>query len=73
VKTIILIEQDRVQLVLKPEGKHDEEVAKILESLPGAQRTSLYARNGGYTGFDGIGDEGKDLMVIFDTTKGGKR
>lgn len=73
-KCTILIKENRTQLVLHPEGKHDSNVLDILEEMPNTHRFDLYDREGGFTMFgpvlhDAFGDSkpiGKDLMIVFD-------
>lgn len=71
-KTTILIKECRTQLVLHPEGEHDEEVIEVLTKLPNTHRTNLYDRQGGYTAFTEYGNaygdhsSNKDLMIVFD-------
>jgi hypothetical protein len=69
-KTTILIKENRTQLVLHPESKHDKHVLDILQELPNTHRADLCDRQGGYTMFDRpretYGDRGKDLMIVFD-------
>ena len=71
-KTIILVEEKRTQLCLKPENEHDKSVLDVLEKLPNTHRTNLYARQGGYTAFEEYGTafgqhgQHKDLLIVFD-------
>lgn len=67
-ETTILIKENRTQLVLHPENKHDRSVLDILEKMPNTHRTNLYDRQGGFTMFTEHQqtDIGTDLMIVFD-------
>lgn len=71
-KCTILIKENRTQLVLHPESKHDNNVLNILQEMPNTHRRNLYDRQGGFTMFDdphtGYGGDatGNDLMLVFD-------
>lgn len=73
-KTTILIKEDRTQLVLHPESKHDKSVLDILEKMPDTHRTNLYDRQGGFTMFTEYrnSDTGEDLMIVFDQPAEGR-
>lgn len=62
-KTIILIKEDRTQLVLQPEGEHDKSVLEMLAGLPNTHRSEFYDCQGGWT----RGSTGEsDLIIVFD-------
>lgn len=63
-KTLIVVEQHRTQLVLQYENEHDEAVLKALEKLPNTHRTEFYQCRGGYTTVSAHGKE--DLIIVFD-------
>ena len=68
-KTIILIKENRIQLILQPETTHDEEALKILEKLPNSHRTWFYDCEGGWTRrTSGM----SDLIIVFDKIEEGK-
>jgi hypothetical protein len=74
VKTLIVIEENRTQLVLQPESKHDESVLTTLEMLPNTHRVEFYQTQGGWTarrpvyGPSMYGEPKKqaDLVIVFD-------
>lgn len=74
-KVTLLIKENRTQVVLHPESKHDENILDVMAELPGTHRVSLYDRQGGFTMFDppreglhGVPTKsGDDLMIVFDT------
>lgn len=78
-KTIILIESGRTQLVLQPESPHDNSVLTLLEKLPNAHRVEFYQTQGGWTarrpiyGDSAFGQPSKqeDLLIVFDTPNAG--
>jgi hypothetical protein len=73
-RTIILIEEARVQLVLQPENKHDKSVLDVLEKMPQTHRVTFYQTQGGWTArrpiysdsMYGKADNGEDLLIVFD-------
>ena len=66
-KTIILVEEGRTQLVLQPENDHDKEVAKVLEKLPNTHRSHFYQCQGGYT--TSYPRDKEDVIIVFDEEK----
>lgn len=62
-KTIILIKENRTQLILQPENEHDKEVLKLLSKMPNTHRDTFYDCEGGWTR-RGAGKE--DLIIVFD-------
>lgn len=69
-KTIILIEDGRTQLVLSPESDHDKSVIGILKTLPNARECEFYQTRGGWTTGRDIdnpyGIRQQDLAIVFD-------
>jgi hypothetical protein len=61
-KTTIMIRENRTQLVLEPESRHDEDVLKVMERLPGCYRDRFYDCQGGWTR-EGGGE--RDLVIVF--------
>lgn len=45
-KTLIMIESGRTQLVLQPEGEHDKAVLKLLEKLPHNPSRRIFSMSG---------------------------
>lgn len=71
-KTIILIEDNRTQLVLKADTEHDKEVLNLLEKLPNTHRCEFWDTQGGFTmgrmayGTVGGRSSDEDLLIVFD-------
>jgi len=67
-KTAILIKENRTQLILEPESRHDNEVLKILSKLPNTHYDDFYDCEGGWTRRHIVDEynEGKDLIIVFD-------
>jgi len=74
VKTLIVIEDHRTQLVLQPESEHDQAALSILEKLPNTHRVEFYQTQGGWTTrraiygdpMYGQPDKQPDLVIVFD-------
>ena len=68
-KTIILIEKGKNQLVLQSENGHDKSVLNILETLPNSYKAEFKRDSDGFS-YYGIGQfDNKDLIIVFDTDK----
>lgn len=73
-KTIILIKDNRTQLVLQAETDHEKEVLDLLEKLPNTHRCEFYDTQGGFTrGYSSFTEpygytrsRDKDLLIVFD-------
>lgn len=74
-KTLIMVESGRTQLVLQPENEHDRAVLKLLEKLPHTHRDEFFHCQGGWTRhkhatltmYDRDTDDRRcDLVIVFD-------
>jgi hypothetical protein len=75
-KTVILIEDGRLQLVLTPETEHEKAAVKTIEGRKAEVSIlagEFYACSGGWTrqshSFGDSRGEARSLMVVVDTTK----
>jgi len=75
-KILLLVEDGRTQVVLKPETPHEKAVCDTLETLPNTYRDEFYQCQGGYTRHNGpfsgpmdqvvSGYHDKDLVIVID-------